>query len=77
MKANGVLEEKTLELADQLAALGAKNGDNDLAAQVEMTKSSLDRMVDSTLEQTAERVCLAWRRLTSRRWRLTAWSRRT
>lgn len=55
-KAQGraVLEEKTLEIADQLMALAHKNGDNDLAAKVEMTKSSLDRMQDSNLEQTAE-----------------------
>ncbi len=55
-QARADLEEKTLEIADQLAALAAKNGDNDLAAKVEMTKSSLDRMDDSALEQTAERV---------------------
>ncbi len=50
------LEEKTLMMADQLAALAAKNGDNTLGAQVEMTKSSLDKLQDSDLEQTAERV---------------------
>jgi hypothetical protein len=50
------LEEKTLEIADQLSALATKNGDNDLGAKVEMTKSSLDKMTDSDLEQTAERV---------------------
>jgi hypothetical protein len=50
------LEEKTLEIADQLSALAVKNGDNDLGAKVEMTKSSLDKMKDGDLEQTAERV---------------------
>ena len=50
------LEEKTLALADQLAALAAKNSDNTLAAKVQMTKSSLDQMPDSDLEQSAERV---------------------
>jgi hypothetical protein len=50
------LEEKTLEIADQISAFAAKNGDNDLGAKVEMTKSSLDKMIESDLEQTAERV---------------------
>ncbi|MGZ5522475.1 MAG: hypothetical protein ACXWF1_05000 [Chthoniobacterales bacterium] len=50
------LEERVLEIADQLSALAAKSGDNTLGAQVEMTKSSLDKMQDSDLEQTAERV---------------------
>lgn len=35
------LEVKTLVIASQLSALAAKNGDNDLGAQVELTKSSL------------------------------------
>ena len=55
-QARADLEEKTLEIADQLAALAVKNGDNDLAAKVEMTKSSLDKMADNALDQTAERV---------------------
>jgi hypothetical protein len=50
------LEEKTLEVADQLSALATQTGDNDLGAKVEMTKSSLDKMTESDLEQTAERV---------------------
>jgi hypothetical protein len=50
------LEEKTLEIADQISAFAAKSGDNDLGAKVEMTKSSLDKMIESDLEQTAERV---------------------
>jgi hypothetical protein len=36
--------------------VAAKNGDNDLGAKAEMTKSSLDKMTDSDLEQIAERV---------------------
>jgi hypothetical protein len=43
-------------LADQVAALAAKGAKHDLAAQVQMTKSSLDQMPDSDLEDTAERV---------------------
>lgn len=50
------LEAKTLAIADQLSALAAKNNDSNLGAKVEMSKSSLDKMDDSTLEQTAERV---------------------
>ena len=50
------LEAKTLEIADQLSALAAKNNDSNLGAQVEMSKSSLDKMDDTTLELTAERV---------------------
>jgi hypothetical protein len=50
------LEDKILEIADQLAAFAAKNGNHDLAAQVQVTKSSLDQMPDTDLEQTAERV---------------------
>src|SRR6266516_4087096 len=50
------LEDKTLEIADQLAALAVKNNEGDLAAQVRMTQSSLDLMSDSDLEQTAERI---------------------
>src|SRR5207253_5943681 len=49
------LEDQTLEIADQLAALAAKTGNHTLAAKVDVTKSSLDRLVDSDLEQTAER----------------------
>jgi hypothetical protein len=50
------LEDQTLEIADQLAALAAKTANHNLAAKVDVTKSSLDQMVDSDLEQTAERV---------------------
>ena len=55
-QARSDLEDKTLAIADQLSALSVKNGDNDLGAQVEMTKSSLDKLQDTDLEQTAERV---------------------
>ena len=50
------LEAKLLEVADQLSAYAAKIGNHELAAQVEMTKSSIDKMDESALEQTAERV---------------------
>jgi len=52
------LEDKTLPIADQLAALAAKNHDGDLAEQVRMTKSSLDQLGDNDLEQAAERIVL-------------------
>ena len=52
------LEEKTLKIADQLAALAAKNQKGDLAAQVRVTRSSLDQLGDLDLEQTAERIGL-------------------
>ena len=50
------LEDKTLKIADQVAALAAKNGNANLAAQVQMTRSSLDQAQDDTLVQTAQRV---------------------
>lgn len=50
------LEEKLLVMADAIAAFAAKTDNNDLAAQVEMTKSSLDRLPDSNLVQAAQRV---------------------
>ena len=50
------LEEKTLEIADQLSALAAKNGDQTMGAQVELTKSALDKAQDNDLEQIAERI---------------------
>ena len=55
-QARNDLEAKMLEVADQVAAFAAKSNDNDLAAKVEMTKSSLDRMSDSDLVQAANRV---------------------
>jgi len=50
------LEEKVLVTADAIGAFAAKTDNNDLAAQVEVTKSSLDRLPDSDLVQTAQRV---------------------
>ena len=50
------LEFKTLATADPLSAFAAKNGKHDLGAQVELTKSYLDKLQDSDLEQIAERV---------------------
>src|SRR5438067_4349994 len=47
------LEEATLTIAHQLSALATKTQDMDLASQVEMTKSSLDRLLDNDLEQAA------------------------
>jgi hypothetical protein len=55
-QARSNLEEKTLEIADQLSALAAANSDILLASKVEMTKSSLDQASDNDLEQVAERV---------------------
>jgi hypothetical protein len=55
-QARDELEEPLLAIADQLSALAVKNGDNDLAAKAEMTKSSLDKMTANDLEQAAERV---------------------
>ena len=52
------LEDKTLKIADQLAALAAKSQKGDLAAQVRVTRSSLDQLGDLDLEQTAERIGL-------------------
>lgn len=53
------LEEKLLLVADAIAAFAAKSGDPDLAAKVDVTKSSLDRLPDSDLVQTAQRVLAA------------------
>src|SRR2546422_1190721 len=55
-QARSALEEKTLEIADQLSALAAANSDMVLASKAEMTTSSLDRLQDNDLEQVAERV---------------------
>src|SRR5439155_17122461 len=49
-------ENKTQEIADQLAALAVKNGDNDLLAKTQTSKSALDTMQGNDLESTAERV---------------------
>jgi hypothetical protein len=50
------LEEKMLVIAGAIAAFAAKNADPDLAAQVEMNRSLLDRLPASDLVQTGQRV---------------------
>ena len=50
------LEDKTIEMADRLAALAAKTVDVGLAQQVAMTRSTLDQLQDDDLVQTAQRV---------------------
>jgi hypothetical protein len=50
------LEESLLAIADQLSAFAAKQGDHDMGAKVEMTKSSLDKMTDNALDQATQRV---------------------
>lgn len=50
------LEDKTLEIADAIAAFAAANNDANLGGQVEYTASVLDRMPDDALEETAERI---------------------
>lgn len=52
----GDLEDRILEIADQLSALASKTANMDLGAKVEMTRSSLDRLQDDNLVQTAQRV---------------------
>ena len=49
-------EEKILEVADQLSALAEKNKDANLAAQVEFSLSSLDKLAEDDLEETGKRV---------------------
>src|SRR5882672_8574552 len=49
-------EEKILEIADQFSALAEKNKDANLAAQVEFTLSSLDKLAEDDLEETGKRV---------------------
>jgi hypothetical protein len=49
-------EEKILEMADQLSALAEKNKNANLAAQVECTLLSLDKLADDDLEETGKRV---------------------
>jgi hypothetical protein len=58
-QARNDLEERMMEVGNQVAAFAAKSNDNDLAAKAEMTRSSLDRMSDSDLVQTAKRVAEA------------------
>lgn len=50
------LEDRTQEVADQVAALAAKNADMSLASKVQVTRSSLDQEQDDDLVQIAERV---------------------
>lgn len=50
------LEEKLLVIADAISAFAAKIADPVLGAKVEMTKSSLDRLPDGDLVQTAQQV---------------------
>ena len=50
------LEERMLLIADQLSALAAKTGDHDLAAKVDLNKSTMDRAADSDLLTAARRV---------------------
>jgi hypothetical protein len=50
------LEDKILEVANQLAALAAATHDMNLAGQAELTLSGLDRMPDDALEETGERI---------------------
>ena len=52
----GDFEDKILEIADQLSSLAAKNKDMNLAAQVELTLSALDKLGDDELEETGKRV---------------------
>jgi hypothetical protein len=50
------LEEKIMEIADQLSSLGAKNNDAALGAQVEFSPSMLDKLDDDQLEATGKNV---------------------
>ncbi len=49
-------EEQILVIASQLSALAEVNGDANLAAQVELTLSALDKLSDDELEETGTRV---------------------
>lgn len=61
------LEAQTLEIADQLSALAAKTNDANLGAQVEMSKSSLDKMMTARSNKRRSEWS-AWRMTTSPRW---------
>jgi len=50
------LEEKVLEIADQLSALAVVNKDSKLGAQVELSLSKLDRLPDDTLGEIAKTI---------------------
>lgn len=49
-------EDKILEIAHALSALGAATHDMDLAAQGDLTLSQLDKMPDDALEETGRRI---------------------
>jgi hypothetical protein len=53
------LEDRALHIADQLAALASKTGDHNLAAQVDVNLSLLDRMADSDLLTATRRISTA------------------
>lgn len=55
-QARGDLEDLALEIADQVSAYAAKNSDVGLAAQVHVSRSSLDQAQDDDLVQVAERI---------------------
>jgi hypothetical protein len=55
-QARNAFEDKILFVADQLAALAAKNKDAALAGKVELTLSQLDKMPAETLEATGKRI---------------------
>lgn len=50
------LEDTALEIADQLSALAESAQNAELAAQVEITRSALDKLSDEELEATAKRI---------------------
>ena len=50
------LEDKILEIADQLSSLAAKNKDVTLGAQVELSLSVLDKLDDDDLEAKGKNV---------------------
>jgi hypothetical protein len=55
-QARDALEDTILEMADQLSALAEERRDVTLAAQVEITRSALDKLSDEELEAIAKRV---------------------
>lgn len=56
VQSRDVLEDSVLEIADQLSALAAEQRDMQLATEVEMTRSALDKLTDDELEAVAKRV---------------------
>jgi len=57
-QARDAVEDVLLEIADQLSAFAEERRNVDLAAQVEITRSALDKVTDEELEAIAKRV--AW-----------------